>query len=259
MARESRKESPTGYYHVMMRGNNKEMIFEKVAEKEYFLDQLQFQVDEGNIIIVSYCIMDNHVHLLINADIGLMSEALKWINIKFATRYNYKYERVGHVFQGRYKSEIINNENYLLQAMRYIHNNPVVAKMVSGASEYKWSSYNNYLSQNDKIISPEEKQFIMDMFSKSLDQFKKFHLEEETNEFLEISCDIEKQREERAVKIINKYLEIHEIKDYDGLSDDKEVLEELVMDLVKNSKLSHRRISELLGISRGKIHRIAKK
>lgn len=259
MARESRKESPTGYYHVMMRGNNKEMIFEKVAEKEYFLDQLKFQTDEGNIILISYCLMDNHVHLLINAELSTMSESLKWINIKFASRYNYKYERVGHVFQGRYKSEIINSENHLLQTIRYIHNNPVAAKMISKASEYKWSSYNDYLLQNDKIINPEEKQFIMDMFSKSLDQFKRFHLEEETKEFLEISHDIEKQREERAIKIIKKNLEIHEIKDYDNLSDDKDILEELVMDLIIISKLSHRRISELLGISRGKIHKIAKK
>lgn len=259
MARESRKESPTKYYHVMMRGNNKEMIFENEAEKQYFLDQLQFQSNEGNIIIVAYCIMDNHVHLLINADILTMSESLKWINIKFASKYNYKYERVGHVFQGRYKSEIINNENHLVQVLRYIHNNPVSAKMVPQVSEYKWSSYNHYLYEKDNIIDPYEKQLILEIFSKSTKQFQEFHLKEETNEFLEISIDLEKQKEEKAEKIITKYLDIHNIKNYDELRDNKKILEELVIELINTSKLSHRRISELLGLNRGRIHSIAKK
>ena len=98
------------------------------------LDQLQFQINENNIKVAAHCIMDNHVHLLINADILIMSESLKWINIKFASKYKYKYERVGHVFQGRYKSETINNESHLVQVLRYIHNNPVSAKMVSTIS-----------------------------------------------------------------------------------------------------------------------------
>lgn len=259
MARESRKESPTKYYHVMMRGNNKEMIFENEAEKQYFLDQLQFQINQNNIKAAAYCIMDNHVHLLINADMLTMSESLKWINIKFASKYNHKYERVGHVFQGRYKSEIINNEDHLVQVLRYIHNNPVSAKMVSKVSQYKWSSYNHYLLEKDNIIDSYEKQLILEIFSKSTKQFQEFHLKEETNEFLEISIDLERQREEKAERIIARYLDIHNIKDYDELRNNKELLEQLVIDIINISKLSHRRISELLGLNRGRIHSIAKK
>lgn len=110
MVREARKESQTGYYHVMMRGNNKEMVFSKTAEKQYFIDQLQCQMEKGNISIAAYCLMDNHVHLLIHSGLQKMTEALKWTNIKFAGIYNYKYKRVGHVFQDRYKSEVIDTE-----------------------------------------------------------------------------------------------------------------------------------------------------
>lgn len=259
MAREARKESPTGYYHAMMRGNNKEMIFNKISEKQYFLDQLQHQVDEGKVSIVAYCLMDNHVHLMINSDLKSMSESLKWINIKFAGRYNYKYERIGHVFQDRYKSEIINTEEHLIQALRYIHNNPVAAKMVYKASEYIWSSYNHYVGKEESIISPEEKQLIMEMFSGSIKQFKNFHLEEDTNEFLEIKGDLELEREEKAQKIISRYCEKYEISDYMELKDRKEVLEEIVIELIRTSHLTHRRISELLDINRGMIHNIAKK
>ncbi len=114
--------------------------------------------------------MDNHVHFLINADLSTMSESLKWINIKFASRYNNKYERVGHVFQGRYKSEVIKDENHLIQVLRYIHNNPVAAKMVSEVSKYKWSSYNHYLSGSENIIDFDEKQLIIEMFGRSINQ-----------------------------------------------------------------------------------------
>lgn len=77
MPREARKESQTGYYHVMMRGNNKEKIFSKTAEKQYFTKQIQSQIEKGNISIVAYCLMDNRVHLLIHSELPKMTEALK--------------------------------------------------------------------------------------------------------------------------------------------------------------------------------------
>ena len=259
MAREARKESKTGYYHVMMRGNNKSMIFIQPKEKQYFKEQLQYQVDDGNISIVAYCFMDNHVHLLIHSDLQTMTEALKWINIKFAGRYNHKYDRVGHVFQDRYKSEVINTVEHLLQAIRYIHNNPVKAKMVTKVSDYSWSSYKSYTENEDKLISSEDKQMIMDLFSGSIVQFKKFHLEEEKNEFLEIQEDLEREREEKAMRIIRKYCEKYGIIDEKELGNKIDILEEVVIELLISSHFPHRRIAELTGITRGKVHSIAKK
>lgn len=261
MPREARKESKTGYYHVMMRGNNRSRIFNQLRDKEFFLEQLQYQIDEGNILIVAYCLMDNHIHLLIHSDLQAMAEALKWINIKFAGRYNTKYNQIGHVFQDRYKSEVINTEEHFLQAIRYIHNNPVKAKIVSNVSDYQWSSYKSYLGNEDRLIDSEEKQTVIDLFSGSILQFKKFHLEDETEtyEFLEVQEDLEREREEKAIRIIKKYCKEYGIAEVDELNNRKDVLEEVVIELLKSSHLSHRKIAELTGVTRGRVHGIANK
>jgi len=259
MGRVARLESDTGYYHVIARGNNKEMIFRHPLEKQYFLGELQNRVDEGDISILSYCVMDNHIHLLINADLDLMAEALKRTNIKFAMRYNTKYDRVGHVFQGRYKSEVINTDQYLLGVIRYIHNNPVKAEIVSEAGDYKWSSYKAYIGKKDSLINPEELEMIMNMFNGSTKLFEQFHLEEDMIEFLEIKEDLERQREERAKRILDNYCNKYGVKDIEQLYDNRNVIEEIVIELIQLTKLSHRRVAEIVGINRGRVHNIARK
>lgn len=188
-----------------------------------------------------------------------MSEALKWINIKFAGRYNHKYKRVGHVFQDRFKSEIIGTEEYLIQALRYIHNNPVKAKMVSDVSAYEWSSYNSYTGRNNVLVDATEKQIILGLFQGSIEQFEAFHLKEDDCEFLEIEEDPEKEREEKTQNIINKYRQQNRIRETGELNLDKETLGKVVLELIKKSRLSHRRIAELVGVNRGVVHRIARK
>ncbi len=199
------------------------------------------------------------MHLLINADLDLMADALKRTNIKFAMRYNKKYDRVGHVFQGRYKSEVINTEQYLLGVIRYIHNNPVKAEIVAEAGDYKWSSYNAYMGKKDSIINPKEKEMIMDMFTGSVKLFEQFHLEEDMQEFLEIKEDLERQREEKAKRIIDNYCNKYGIKDIEQIHNNRNIIEQIVIELIQLTKLSHRRIAEIVGISRGKVHNIAKK
>lgn len=259
MVRIARLESDTGYYHIMARGNNKEMIFRHSSEKQYFLRELQDRINEGDISVLSYCIMDNHVHLLINADLDLMADALKRTNIKFAMRYNKKYDRVGHVFQGRYKSEVINTEQYLLGVIRYIHNNPVKAGIVFKAENYKWSSYRDYLNSGNSLVDSNEKEMIMNMLGGSIDQFQRFHLKDDMLEFLEIKEDLEVEREIKARKILKDYCDKYKVKDIKQLCNNKDAIDEIVIDLLQLSKLSHRRVADLLGINRGIVHNIAKK
>lgn len=259
MVRPLRMESETGYYHVMMRGNNKEMIFKEASEKYYFIEQLLHVVKDNKVSIVAYCIMDNHVHLLVNSHKESMIQALKWINIKFAGMYNFKYERVGHVFQDRFKSEVINSEDHLLRVMRYIHNNPVKAKIVTNILSYKWSSYGNYLGREDKIINDQNKELIMAQFSNSMNQFEEFHFENELDEFLEIKEDLVRQREERGQEIINKLCQKYKVKQINELSNNKSILEEIIIELLKKSNLTHRRIGEITGTTRGLVHSISKR
>ncbi|MGI5822599.1 MAG: transposase [Dethiobacteria bacterium] len=254
-------ESPTGYYHAMMRGNNREAIFYKNSEKRLFLELLQQQVDDKNISLAAYCLMDNHVHLLICSSLQEMSEAIKWINIKFAGNYNYKYQRVGHVFQGRFRSEIIDTERYFLQAMRYIHNNPVKAKIVKKAQSYEWSSYNSYIGHKCSVIAATEIQKVIALFSNSIRDYANFHLEEDDNEFLEIEEDLQKEREEKAGQIIKRYLRQRDtgagIEGLLGL--EKDIKENIIKEMISKTHLTHRRIAELMGVSRGMVHSIAKK
>ncbi len=259
MARVARLVSDSGYYHVMARGNNKEMIFKNPSEKQYYLDELEQAIEEGSLTLLSYCIMDNHIHLLINSDIDSMADAFRRINLKFALRYNKKYKQAGHVFQGRYKSEVINTDQYLLSVIRYIHNNPVKAGIVFKAENYKWSSYRDYLNSGNSLVDSNEKEMIMNMLGGSIDQFQRFHLKDDMLEFLEIKEDLEVEREIKARKILKDYCDKYKVKDIKQLCNNKDAIDEIVIDLLQLSKLSHRRVADLLGINRGIVHNIAKK
>ena len=259
MARVARLVSDSGYYHVMARGNNKEMIFKNPSEKQYYLDELEQAIEEGSLTLLSYCIMDNHIHLLINSDIDSMADAFRRINLKFALRYNKKYKQAGHVFQGRYKSEVVNTDQYLLSVIRYIHNNPVKAGIVFKAENYKWSSYRDYLNNGNSLVDSNEKEMIMNMLGGSIDQFQRFHLKDDMLEFLEIKEDLEVEREIKARKILKDYCDKYKVKDIKQLCNNKDAIDEIVIDLLQLSKLSHRRVADLLGINRGIVHNIAKK
>ncbi|MDF2519997.1 MAG: transposase like protein [Clostridia bacterium] len=255
MPRQARNFSPTGYYHVMMRGNNRENIFNRNEQKADFLNCIIKQEEDLLIDIAAYCLMDNHVHIVIKAELSDLAKAIKSTNIKYAMKFNFCGDRVGHVFQDRYKSEIITDEKYLLQVIRYIHNNPVKAKMVKSCSDYQWSSYNEYMNEN-LTIGTQQKDFILGYFSNSLSQFAEFHKQYDINEYLEIDEDLQKSRLERGQEIISKYFE------ETGLIDRKQVLknpaylEGITNKLLQESKLSHSQISNLLGVSKSTVHRI---
>ncbi|HHX87295.1 MAG TPA: transposase, partial [Firmicutes bacterium] len=165
MSRQARAQSSTGYYHVMMRGNNKENIFLKDNHKRYFLDCLKEQHEEGLIDIAAYCIMDNHAHIVAKSEPLInLSKAAKKINTKYAMGYNYRHDRTGHVFQSRYKSEIIYDDPYLLNVIRYVHINPIKAGVVREPGNYRWSSFNDYIKFNT-VISNVQKQFILGFYN----------------------------------------------------------------------------------------------
>lgn len=254
MPRQARVQSPTDYYHVMMRGNNRENIFTKDIEKRFFLNSLQSNQEEGLLEIAAYCIMDNHVHIVVKADITNLPKAIKSINTKFAFSFNQVHGRIGHVFQDRYKSEAITDDTYLLQVIRYIHNNPVKARMVQSQEDYNWSSYNEYTNENG-LIDRSQKEFIVGCFNDNLNKFVEFHKQKNNDEFLEIKEDLEAERFEKGQEIIAEYFQ------HKGLVHGKQVLknavmlEEIINKILKESRLTHRQVANLLGISNSVVHR----
>ena len=146
MSRCTRAESPTGLYHVMVRGAGKQILFEDDRDYARFISRLEENKTKSSIDVVAYCLMNNHVHLLVKADtLDALSTMMRRLGTSYATYYNKKYEHCGNVFQGRFKSKIIESETSLLRCTRYIHNNPVKANFGS-RDEYPWSSYHDYIS-----------------------------------------------------------------------------------------------------------------
>ena len=141
MARPLRLEYPGAFYHILNRGNNFERIFRNEKDKGKFLALLGKAKDRFSLVIHTYCLMDNHYHLLIETKEPNLSQAIQWINVSYATYFNRKYSRPGHLFQGRFKAILIEADEYLRPLSRYIHLNPVRAKLVSTPDLYFWSSY----------------------------------------------------------------------------------------------------------------------
>lgn len=140
-----RKKSAIGYYHVMMRGNRKEKTFLEDRDYYVFLKLLKRYTDEFDVKVICYCLMTNHVHLLLYDPDFHLSELMKKFNSVYAKYFNSVHEYVGHIYQDNFKSEPINDEKYFLTAFRYILNNPVAAKLCISASQYQWSSYRQNL------------------------------------------------------------------------------------------------------------------
>jgi putative transposase len=141
MGRPLRIQFPGAIYHVTCRGNNKQDIFFREEDAELFLEIVAQTVQKYGIVIHAYCLMINHYHFLIETPQGNISEPMRYINQRYSQLFNKRYQRVGHVFQARYKSKLIEKDAHLLEVIRYIVNNPVRAGLVKATSDYTWSSY----------------------------------------------------------------------------------------------------------------------
>ncbi len=147
MARTRRIRSEMGYYHVILRGINKQDIYFDNNDREKMLNTLQRFQNETDVKICAYCLMTNHIHLLINAT-DRLDLFIKKIASSYVFYFNHKYNRIGHLFQDRYRSEAIETEAYLLTVFRYILQNPLKAGICT-PEMYPWSSWKSLDKQDD--------------------------------------------------------------------------------------------------------------
>jgi REP element-mobilizing transposase RayT len=141
MSRPLRLEFPSALYHVTSRGNGRKNIYLEESDFELFLDVLNSVCTQFNWVIHAYCLMNNHYHLLIETPDANLSKGMRQLNGVFTQSINRKHHRVGHLFQGRYKSILVDKDAYLLELCRYIVLNPVRAKMVDTPYDWLWSSW----------------------------------------------------------------------------------------------------------------------
>jgi len=141
MARPLRIEYPGAVYHITSRGNEKKLIFKDERDREIFLETLS-QVDKRyNWLCHAYCLMNNHYHLIIETPDGNLSAGMRQLNGVYTQAFNRQHNRVGHLFQGRYKAILIQKDSHLLEVCRYVVLNPVRAKAVKKPEQWRWSSY----------------------------------------------------------------------------------------------------------------------
>ena len=141
MARPLRIEFEGALHHVISRGNAGEDVFISRVDRERFYTNLEKAVERYGIRIHTFCLMTNHYHLLVETPHANLSRAMKWINVSYAAYFNRKRERSGHLFQGRFKSILVQADEYLKNLSRYIHLNPVRARMAENPVDHEWSSY----------------------------------------------------------------------------------------------------------------------
>ena len=143
MPRTARHSSRTGFLHLIMRGISRQVLFEDRSDYQKYLAVLRRYAEETHIKICAYCLMENHVHLLIHDGQNQTSLFAKKVGVSYSIYFNKKHDRGGHLFQDRYLSEAVESEAYLFAAFRYILNNPAKAG-ICPASEYEWSSYRSF-------------------------------------------------------------------------------------------------------------------
>lgn len=162
MGRRLRVEYPGAIYHVVQRGNNREYIFGRPDERDYMVEQMRNAVEVDGAVMFAYVVMSNHYHLLLRTDGEFLSKVMHRINTRYSRNYNCEKDRTGVVFEGRYKAIPVQNDNYLLALVRYIHRNPVRAGIVSRACDYRWSSDGCYGQGLESFVN---RDFILGIFS----------------------------------------------------------------------------------------------
>ncbi|KUG02326.1 transposase [hydrocarbon metagenome] len=165
MPRMSRTRSATGIYHVLARGVNRQEIFYDDEDYHKYLETLIRIKDRSDYEILGYCLMGNHIHLLIKEGREGISRAMHRIGTSYAWWYNRKYDRSGHLFQNRFASECVENEPYLLAVIRYIHHNPVNAGISLRPELYRWSSCRYYFGERDYLHNLTQRELILSLFS----------------------------------------------------------------------------------------------
>src|ERR1043166_1855603 len=147
MARKPRVEFKGAFYHVIVRGNQRQKIFRDDRDRLTYLDRVEHYRQRYGFKIYAYVLMANHVHLLLQTGKTPLSKILQGIQFTYTRYHNQRYRTVGHLFQGRYKAILCDRNAYLIELVRYIHLNPTRLKTPADLDKYRWSSHHAYLGR----------------------------------------------------------------------------------------------------------------
>ncbi|MCL7749234.1 transposase [Halalkalibacter alkaliphilus] len=252
MPREPRAKSISGIYHIILRGNNKQLIFEDDEDKRRFIETLKRYKQTCNYQLYAYCLMNNHIHLLMKERDEPISLVMKRINSSYVYWYNAKYQRCGHLFQDRFKSKNVEDRAYFLTVLRYIHQNPLKAGLSQTVFDSKWTSINEYIYKSIIV----DINFALNQFStdrnKALKCFKA-HLQIVTNDL----CLDEKDKVRLSDNEVIYYMSELGVSNSSVLQQmDKENRNDILRELKKLEGVSLRQLSRVTGVSKSVIQRL---
>lgn len=237
--------SSWGIEHIVIKGNNKIPIFSSDEDCNFFLNLLKNK-QESSTILISYVLMKNHVHLILKEnDPQKISKLIMKVCGYYAKWYNEKYQRINALFRAKFHNENIMEENYLLNAIRYVHNNPVKANIVSNPMEYRWSSYKEYFYKEKYI----DKSIALDYFS--LDDLRfnpnQIFINDESEKYFKSS--------EYVLECVKKYFNING--KVEMFSADENKKKEIIRYLKQEKNISTLLIAKVFNISPRHVQRIA--
>ena len=241
MPRAPRLKSQSGIYHIMLRGINQQVIFEDDEDYRKFIETLKEYKAVSGYKVFAYCLMSNHIHILIKVGKEDLDVIMKRIAGSYVYWYNWKYYRKGHLFQDRFKSEPVEDDEYFLTVLRYIHQNPVKAGIVEKLDEYEYSSYNEYMENNDTFI---DINFVYEIIDK--EAFEKYNAEENEDKCIEIDDLVFRISDVDAQKEIKKVSGCENATEFQVLEQAKR---DKYVKKLKDRGLSIRQISRLTGVS----------
>lgn len=248
MARSARVHSYSNVYHVMLRGVNRQQIFEEKSDYIQFIKILYELIPISQYKLYAFCLMGNHIHLLIKVEDEPLDLIMKRLENRFVHWYNKKYNRTGHLFENRYKSEPVEDEKYLIIVLRYILQNPVKAGMCNDIFEYPWSSVKYIISSKESMVSVSDFRLLFN----SNNDFIQFLKASNDDQCLDYEFKYENITDEEAISIIKEKTgcsSISEFKNYDKVIRNKYIKE-------LSPYMTIRQLAQLSGLSKSQIHRI---
>ena len=248
MPRKARQKSILNTYHVILRSVNQQIIFEDKQDYLYFISILKHYKKSCNYKLYAYCIMDNHIHLLMEEGDVPLRDIMKHIEVKFVRWYNRKYKRFGYLFQDRFKSEPINDIRYFLTVFRYIHQNPLMAGIEPTLGTYPWSSYDAYRHLDPTFVDIEK---VLQQFLDHQDCISYLLTKSEANcmEYFPTS----RLSDEYVLQLIEQETACHSPSDFQRL--DLQTRDVALHSLVSFG-IPIRQLSRLTGISRTTIYHV---
>ncbi len=246
MPRISRKSLENIVCHHMVQGINKENIFKTKEDKTKYLTLLRKYYSKFKVNMIAYCIMDNHVHLLMHTEkTQNISEFMRQVNSIYAMDYNRRKDRVGYVYRNRFKSVPIMTREQMYKCIKYIHMNPVKAGIVKDEAKYNYSSYNDYLNQtgfiNEKVL-----EFVFSSSKNYIEKFQKIEYE-----------DLNLEQESVNIKKIYENFLAREGIEASEMKKNKILLDKFIYYLNTNSyQYTKTEIAKLLHISRATFYRL---